>query len=497
MDLNYIPKYKLDFKHKCEVCVQAKQTRKPHKSVERNAQLLERIHSDVCDSSRPSTRAKNKYFVTFIDDFSRYCYVYLINTKDEVFKKFKTYKTEVENQLERKVKKLRSDRGGEYTLNDLSTFCEEHGIIHEVTPPYSPQSNGIEERKNRTLMDMVNSMSISSGLPENLWGEAILSACFILNRITVKENEKTPYEIWKKRVPNLGIMKVWGCLAKVVIPEPKRRKIGSKIIDTIFIGYGQNTSANRFLVIDSEINGISNNTIIESRDATFFEDIFPFKSKIPTQVKQTPLTNDESSTSNSDLLRKDREIPVELRRSKRPRIENNLGDGFFTFLVESEPTSYKEAISSLEAPFWKEAINSEIESILQNNTWKIVELPPGSKAIGCKWVSKKKLKLDGSIDKYKARLVAKGFTQKKGIDYFDTYSPVSSITTIIKLIVLASIHNLVIHQMDVKTAFLNGDLDEEIYMEQPEGFIVKGQEHKVCKLVKSLYGLKQAPKQWH
>ena len=95
-------------------------------------------------------------------------------------------------------------------------------------------------------MDMVNSMLISSGLPENLWGEAILSTCFILNRITVKENEKTPYEIWKKRVPNLGIMKVWGCLAKIAIPKPKRRKIGSKTIDTIFIGYGQNTSANRF-----------------------------------------------------------------------------------------------------------------------------------------------------------------------------------------------------------------------------------------------------------
>ncbi|BBH02980.1 transposable element gene [Prunus dulcis] len=152
---------------------------------------------------------------------------------------------------------------------------------------------------------------------------------------------------------------------------------------------------------------------------------------------------------------------------------------------------------SVDAPFWKEAINDEFQSIIQNNTWMLTNLPAGNKAIGCKWVFRKKLKPDGSIDKYKARLVAKGFTQKKGIDYFDTYSPVSRITTIRTLIALASVHNLVIHQMDVKTAFLNGDLDEEIYMEQPEGFIVKGQEHKVCKLVKSLYGLKQAPKQWH
>ena len=176
-------------------------------------------------------------------------------------------------------------------------------------------------------------------------------------------------------------------------------------------------------------------------------------------------------------------------------MEKNFGDDFYTFLIEGDPTTYKEAMISVDAPFWKEVINSEVESILQNNTWELTDLPPGTTPIGCKWVFRKKLKPDGSIDKYKARLVAKGFTQKKGIDYFDTYSPVSRITTIRILIALASIHNLVVHQMDVKTTFLNGDLDEEIYMEQPEGFIVKGQEHKVCKLVKSLYELKQAPKQ--
>ena len=149
MDLNLVPKSQVDFKRKCEICVQAKQTRKPHKSIERDSQLLELIHSDVCDSARPPTRAGNKYFVTFIDDSSRYCYVYLIKTKDEVFENFKVFKTKVENQLERKIKILRSDRGGEYTLSNLTSFCEKHGIIHEVTPPYSPQSNGVAERKNR------------------------------------------------------------------------------------------------------------------------------------------------------------------------------------------------------------------------------------------------------------------------------------------------------------------------------------------------------------
>ncbi|GKE08765.1 zinc finger, CCHC-type containing protein [Tanacetum coccineum] len=119
----------------------------------------------------------------------------------------------------------------------------------------------------------------------------------------------------------------------------------------------------------------------------------------------------------------------------------------------------------------------------------------GCKPLGCKWIFKRKLKVDGTIEKFNARLVIEDFKQKSGIDYFDTYAP--RISTIRLLIAMASIHNLIIHQMDVKTVFLNGDLDEKVYMNQPKGFIMPGNENKVCKLIKSLYGLKQAPKQWH
>ena len=131
---------------------------------------------------------------------------------------------------------------------------------------------------------------------------------------------------------------------------------------------------------------------------------------------------------------------------------------------------------------------------MSNKTWKLVDLPPDCKTIGCKWILRKKFKPDGTIDKYKARLVAKGFKQKGEIDFFDTFSPVTRVTSIRLLIAIAAIHELKIHQMDVKTAFLNGDLNEEIYMDQPEGFIQPGLENKVCKLNKSLYGLKQACK---
>ena len=165
--------------------------------------------------------------------------------------------------------------------------------------------------------------------------------------------------------------------------------------------------------------------------------------------------------------------------------------------VEDDPKTFCEAMASRDIAFWKEAVNDEMDSIMSNNTWVLVDLPEGSKPIGCKWVFRRKYNSDGSLQTFKARLVAKGFKQKEGIDYFDTYAPVARITSIRVLMSLASIYGLYVHQMDVKTAFLNGDLDEEVYMEQPEGFVMLGNEKKVCKLIKSLYGLKQVPKYWH
>lgn len=211
--------------------------------------------------------------------------------------------------------------------------------------------------------------------------------------------------------------------------------------------------------------------------------------------------------------------PTEIRRSKRARTEKRLDPNFIythdivllvegdrsTVLnkipvllnIEDDPKTFKEAISSRDVAFWKEAINDEMNSLLSNNTWVLVDLPPGSRPIGCKWVFRRKYNTDGTIQSFKARLVAKGFRQKEGIDYFDTYAPVARIISVRVLLSLASIYNLCVHQMDVKTAFLNGDLNEKVYMEQPEGFILPGNKNKVCKLIKSVYGLKQAPRQWH
>jgi hypothetical protein len=193
-------------------------------------------------------------------------------------------------------------------------------------------------------------------------------------------------------------------------------------------------------------------------------------------------------------LRGDNEIS---KKSKRQRTAKSFGDDFIVYLVDDTPGTIEEAYSSLDADYWKEAIKSEMDSIMSNGTWEVVSRPYECKLIGCKWVFKKKLRSDGTIKKYKAMLVAKGYNQKEGEDFFDTYSPVARLTTIRVLLSLATSYGLLVHQMDVKTTFLNGELEEEIYMDQSDDFAVKGQEGMVCKLLKSLYGLKQAPKQWH
>ena len=179
-------------------------------------------------------------------------------------------------------------------------------------------------------------------------------------------------------------------------------------------------------------------------------------------------------TNSCNETRNQEKEDHEPRCNKRMRTSKSFGPEFLTYMLEIEPRNFQEAMSTPEAPYWKEAINSEIDSILQNHTWELVDLPPGTKPLGCKWVFKKKMKADGSIDKYKARLVAKGYKQKEGVDYFDTYSPVTRITLIRMLIAIAALNDLEIHQMDVKTTFLNGELNEEFYMEQPEGLIAPG-----------------------
>ncbi|GKF43328.1 zinc finger, CCHC-type containing protein, partial [Tanacetum coccineum] len=228
-----IPSFDMDIR-KCKTCMLTKITKKPFQNVKCETEVLELIHSDLCDLHATPSLGNKKYFVTFIDDASRFCYVYLLHSKDEALDKFKVFKTEVELQQGSLIKRFRTDKGGEY-MNTL--YFHYVSIIHETTTPYTPQQNGISERKNRVLKEMVNSMLSYSGLSQGLWGEAMLTACYLLNRVSNKRNRITLYKLRTKRKPNLNYLRVWGCMVVVRLPDPKLKTLGERGIECIFVGY--------------------------------------------------------------------------------------------------------------------------------------------------------------------------------------------------------------------------------------------------------------------
>ncbi|GKE47644.1 zinc finger, CCHC-type containing protein, partial [Tanacetum coccineum] len=247
-------------------------------------------------------------------------------------------------------------------------------------------------------------------------------------------------------------------------------------IECIFVGYAKHSKAFRFFVIEPNYS-VATNSIIESRDAIFNENRL---SSVPRPSLRIPnRTEDIGGLVVPEEVIEEvvQQLEPELRKSKRNRNLKNFRPEFqlylikgtrdevsdqhsYCFNVEDDLKTFDEAMKSQDVSFWKEAINDEMDSIMGNNSWVLADLPPGCKPLGCKWIFKRKLKLDGTIEKFKAILVIQGFKQKSGIDYFDTYAPVARISTIRLLIAMASIHNLIIHQIDVKTAFLNGDLEE-------------------------------------
>ena len=215
-------------------------TKKPFTDfLDRASDLLELIHTDVCGPMSTTARGGFQYFITFTDDLSRYGYVYLMKDKSKTFEKFKEFQNEVENQRGKKIKALRSDRGGEYLSHEFSNHLKSCGIVPQLTPPGTPQRNGVSERRNRTLLDMVRSMMSQSDLPLSFWGYALETTTFTLNRVPSKSVVKTPYEMWTGKSPSLSFLKIWGC--EVLLKRHLSDKLTPKSDKCIFVGYPKKT----------------------------------------------------------------------------------------------------------------------------------------------------------------------------------------------------------------------------------------------------------------
>ena len=304
----------------------------------------------------------------------------------------------------------------------------------------------------------------------------------ILNCLPCKAlKSTTPCEVWSGNKPDISLFKTFGCKAFVHVPDETRTKLEPKSVECIFLGISDSSKAYRFY-------NPKTHKLIKSRDAIFLED----EKGEENPILENP-TNLEENKESSDS---EEEAPP-LRRStriKKPPIRFSES-GLMLEEIEEEPETYEEAIESRHKENWEKAMQEEMKAIEENHTWSLEPLPKDRKAIGSKWVFKIKRDSLGKIERFKARIVAKGYAQIEGIDYFETFAPVAKITSIRTLLALANMKGWNVHQMDVVSAFLNGDLLEEVYMTQPKGFTKE--KDLVCKLHKSLYGLKQASRAWY
>jgi hypothetical protein len=362
---------------------------------------------------------------------------------------------------------------------------------------------------NRTLNERARSMRLHAGLPKAFWADAINTAAYLINRSpSVPLDMKLPEEEWTRKKVNLSHLRIFGCVSYVHIDSENRDKLDAKARKCYFIGYGSNYFGYRFW--DEE-----NRKVIRTNDVTFNETMF-YKDRSSVKSEGAERQGDmsreieleEISTNvpaeNSETVGVDSNTesvtPVpEIRRSARiPKPLTRYSPSLHYLLLtdSGEPEHFSEAMQVKDSVKWELAMQDEIKSLQKNKTWVLTELPKGKKALLNKWVYRVKDESDGS-QRYKARLVVKGFMQKEGIDYTEIFSPVVKLTTIRTILGIVASENLHLEQLDVKTAFLHGDLEEEIFMVQPEGFKSKGKEDLVCKLQKSLYGLKQAPRQWY
>ncbi|GJZ03337.1 zinc finger, CCHC-type containing protein [Tanacetum coccineum] len=367
------------------------------------------------------------------------------------------FQKEVENQLRKTIKSLRSDRGGEYMSQEFLDNLKEHRIISHRTPPYTPQHNGVSERRNRTLLDMVCSMLSQTSLPNSFWDYALESAACILNMVPTKKVDKTPYEIWHGQALKLSYLKE---MMGYSFYNPSENKV--------FVA--RNAEFFKSNLIDQEASGS-----VEDLEIIQEEDTNP---SLDTSLNHEE-DDQEIDEPQSDIN------PI--RRSSRTKHapnrmclyidaeEHMLGD-------LGQPANYKAALLDPESGKWLATINVEMQSMKDNDVWELVELPLNAKTVGHKWLFKKKTDMDGAIHTFKSRLIAKGFTQTYEVDYEETFSPVADIRAIRILIAIVAFYDYEIWQMDVKTTFLNEHPSEEVYMMQPKGFVnPKYPNHKILK----------------
>ena len=537
----------LEFKTSdCESCQISKATRLTFNDVSiRGTGPLEIVHSDVAGPVRPSTSGM-RYYVTIIDDFTRITLLRAMEKKSEVLGHLQKCITLLENALNTKVKVIRTDGGGEYSGERWNRWTQEKGLVHQITPAYTPQLNGVAERMNRTVKEMIAANLIGAKMGGEHWVFAMKWTEAMLMRTRVGSDGKMPWEVLWKRRPSMEDVHPFGCEAWVRIPEANRERgdmAQARAEKGRLVGLPAGTSGWAIWLPLLQ-------KVVFSRDVTFRTpsqaDANPSpREEVTEQVEQVPVPEeplDDQPSSGEQVTEEVEEraepevvaeeggaepeevqadqpapvpaepVPFQPRRSERVRAPRVMiadgkvniasNDEIFgwmlsaTAALDDDPKTYEQAMASPLKRKWEEAVSAELRVIEKAGTWEEAVLPEGRRIVGCKWVFKTKRDQDGAISKHKARIVAKGYSQVPGQDFEETYSPVARLTSLRIFFTIVATEDLATGQVDVISAFLNGELTVPIYMEIPLGYRATNRKANCVKLLKALYGLKQAGRTW-
>jgi transposase InsO family protein len=538
----------------CSACQAGKQVGAAHptKSVMTTKRPLELLHMDLFGPVSYISIGGNKYGLVIVDDYSRFTWVFFLHDKSETQGTIKKFARQAQNEFDVKIKKIRSDNGSEFKNTQVEDFLDEEGIKHEFSAPYSPQQNGVAERKNRTLIESARTMLDEYKTSDRFWAEAVNTACHATNRLYLHRLlKRTPYELLTGNKPNVSYFRVFGSKCFILNKKTRTSKFAPKVDEGFLLGYGSNAYAYRVFNKTSGVVEISrdvtfdetNGSQVEQVDANVIDDeeppnvaiknmsigdvrpqVAPQGQASPSSSLNIPATpsQDEGGGTVDPLDDEDEHGDQDqgdsLFQVSHPRVhqsiqrdhpvDNILGDinkgvstrsrvanfcQHYSFVSSLEPFRVEQA---LEDPDWVVAMQEELNNFTRNEVWELVARPKQN-VIGTKWVFRNKQDEDGVVTRNKARLVAQGYTQVEGLDFGETYAPVARLEAIRILLAYATHHNFKLFQMDVKSAFLNGPLAEEVYVEQPPGFEDPKYPSHVYKLHKALYGLKQAPRAWY
>jgi hypothetical protein len=548
------------------------------------------IHTDVGVYEKLSLGG-NYYFLTFIDEKTRLAWVYFLKTKDEVFEKFLSFRKMFKTQFGQNFKKLNCDGGGEFLMTKkFNEFLLKKGILSSVTPPNSPQLNGIAERFNRTLQEGVRCCLREANLPDRFWAEALAYVVFLRNRIPRKNQKESPFEQVFRRKPALKYVQQFGSRVKYVDTYYKK-KLQPRAREAIFLGYTNDDFIYKVWDVEKlamfRTRDISFDSETLTKPDIFSESKVLQKSEdiVEEKEKGTPVINEEvlenfdfprnpnfgggrvietkkekiveiDEFDDADIRERAREDVVQekekekemndvpehvhveerneepriLRRSSRkildrddpnfysknrsdwkkaddalssrPKLQEKIDPDALmvhchSLVDKTEPKNFREAMKREDSDEWLKAMKVENENLKNNETWEEVKpwrIPKDALVVDSGWVFKKKVDNEGNI-LHKARLVARGYTQVPGVHFEETSSPVARYETVRLLISFAAMKGLVVDQVDVVSAFLNGDLAEEIFLKLPKG--INTENSGVVKLKKSLYGLKQSGRNWY